>query len=68
MDIFEKKNIKPMLISEMTEPFNNPNWIYELKLDGIRCIAYLDIKIKETELRNKETYDYFLRFRTYSYI
>jgi DNA ligase D-like protein (predicted ligase) len=53
MDIFEKKNIKPMLISEMTEPFNNPNWIYELKLDGIRCIAYLDIKIKETELRNK---------------
>ena len=50
MDLFEEKNIKPMLISEMTEPFNNPDWIYELKLDGIRCIAYLD---KETELRNK---------------
>lgn len=50
MDLFEEKNIKPMLISEMTEPFNDPDWIYELKLDGIRCIAYLD---KETELRNK---------------
>ena len=50
MDLFEEKHIKPMLISEMTEPFNDPNWIYELKLDGIRCIAYLD---KETELRNK---------------
>lgn len=49
-DIFDEKNIKPMLISEMTEPFNDPEWIYELKLDGIRCIAYLD---KETELRNK---------------
>ncbi|NLK28628.1 MAG: DNA ligase [Clostridiales bacterium] len=50
MDLFEEKNIKPMLISEMTEPFNDPDWIYELKLDGIRCIAYLD---QNTELRNK---------------
>jgi DNA ligase D-like protein (predicted ligase) len=50
MDLFEEKNIKPMLISEMTRPFNDPDWIYELKLDGIRCIAYLD---NRTELRNK---------------
>lgn len=50
MDLFEEKNIKPMLISEMTAPFNDPDWIYELKLDGIRCIAYLD---SATELRNK---------------
>lgn len=50
MDLFETKNIKPMLISELTEPFNDPDWIYELKLDGIRCIAYLD---HEVELRNK---------------
>lgn len=50
MDLFEEKNIKPMLISEMTAPFNDPDWIYELKLDGIRCIAYLD---QVTELRNK---------------
>lgn len=53
MDLFEEKNIKPMLISEMTEPFNNPDWIYELKLDGIRCVAYLDTDAKDTELRNK---------------
>ncbi len=50
MDLFVEKNIKPMLISEMTDPFNDPDWIYELKLDGIRCIAYLD---NMTELRNK---------------
>ena len=50
MDLFEEKTIKPMLISEMTQPFNDPDWIYELKLDGIRCIAYLD---DMTELRNK---------------
>ncbi|HKL79926.1 MAG TPA: DNA ligase [Mobilitalea sp.] len=50
MDLFEEKNIKPMLISEMRDPFNDPDWIYELKLDGIRAIAYLG---KNTELRNK---------------
>lgn len=53
MDLFANKNIKPMLISEMTEPFNDPNWIFELKLDGIRCIAYLDNIEKKTQLRNK---------------
>ena len=50
MDLFDEKNIKPMLISELMEPFNDPDWLYELKLDGIRCIAYLD---QDTELRNK---------------
>ena len=51
MDLFERKDIKPMLISQEKEPFDNPDFIYELKLDGIRCIAYLDKN--EVELRNK---------------
>jgi len=51
MDIFDAKNIKPMLIANMKEPFDSPDWIYELKWDGIRCIMYLDDK--ETEIRNK---------------
>lgn len=51
MDLFEKKNIEPMLISKMMQPFNDHEWIYELKLDGCRCIAYLDSD--KTELRNK---------------
>ncbi|MFT5891545.1 MAG: bifunctional non-homologous end joining protein LigD [Dokdonia sp.] len=51
MDLFEKKCIKPMLIGENQEAFDSPEYIYELKLDGERCIAYLD---KEgTDLRNK---------------
>lgn len=33
------------------EPFDNPDYIYELRLDGERCIAYLDKE--STELRNK---------------
>jgi bifunctional non-homologous end joining protein LigD len=51
MDIFEEKAIKPMLIKDMTDPFNSPDYIYELKLDGIRCLAYLDET--STDLRNK---------------
>lgn len=42
MDIFEEKAAKPMLIAEMQEPFDSADYIYELKLDGERCLAYLD--------------------------
>jgi ATP-dependent DNA ligase len=51
MDIFDEKGIKPMLISEMKEAFDSPDYIYEIKLDGIRCIAYLDKSC--TDIRNK---------------
>lgn len=51
-DLFEDKNIKPMLIGAESEPFDDPDCIYELKLDGERCVAYLDPK-SGTELRNK---------------
>lgn len=40
-DLFDDKNISPMLLYE-TEPFDDEDYIYELKLDGIRCVAYLD--------------------------
>ena len=51
-NLFERKNIKPMLIGLSGEAFDSPDYIYELKLDGERCIAYLDPKAG-TELRNK---------------
>lgn len=50
-DLFSDKNIKPMLIGVESEPFDNSEYIYELKLDGERCIAYLDEN--GTDLRNK---------------
>ena len=49
---FEIKNIKPMLIGQESPPFDDDKYIYELKWDGERCIAYLDPSGK-TELRNK---------------
>lgn len=52
MDLFQSKNVKPMLIGTTGEPFDSNDHIFELKLDGVRCIAYLDSS--GTELRNKQ--------------
>ena len=52
MDLFDSKNIKPMLIGKEVAPFDDPNYIYELKWDGERCVAYLEPG-KPPELRNK---------------
>ena len=41
-DLFEEKDITPMLLGEEKQPFDDIEYIYELKLDGIRCIAYLE--------------------------
>lgn len=60
MDLFVEKNIAPMLIAQMQEPFDNPEWIYELKLDGCRCIAYLEKD--RVVLRNKRNMELLPRF------
>lgn len=50
-DLFLDKGIKPMLIGVEQDAFDSPDYLYELKLDGERCIAYLDTT--GTDLRNK---------------
>ena len=50
MSIFDL-NIEPMLIKKESEPFDNPDWIYELKLDGIRAVVYTDGT--ELQIKNK---------------
>ena len=58
MDLFVDKNISPMLLEEQKEPFDDENYIFELKLDGIRAIAYLEkdaVYIRNK--RNKELID-----------
>ena len=54
MDLFEQKNISPMLLYQV-EPFDDKDYIFELKLDGIRCIAYIDTK--SVVLQNKRFKD-----------
>ena len=60
MDLFEEKRVSPMLIAQMQEPFNDDGWIYELKLDGCRCIGYFDQT--GTCLRNKRNMELLPRF------
>ena len=50
-DIFDKRLARPMLIANQSEPFNSPEYLFELKFDGIRCLAYIDRK--SVDLRNK---------------
>ena len=41
----EKNNflkLTPMLLHEVSKPFNDNNYIFELKFDGLRCLIYID--------------------------
>jgi ATP-dependent DNA ligase len=60
MDLFDKKGTKPMLIAEMVDPFDSDDHIYELKLDGMRCVAYFDDS--SVDLRNKRDFKLLPRF------
>lgn len=51
MDVFDNRSASAMLIADAQTPFNSPDYIYEIKFDGIRCLAYLDKD--DTDLRNK---------------
>ncbi len=51
-DLFETRQIAPMLIAENVSPFKDDNYLYEIKWDGERCVAFLD-PIEGTDLRNK---------------
>lgn len=54
-DLFDEKNISPMLLNEVKEPFDDDGYIFELKLDGIRCVAY--VEPKSVTLQNKRFKD-----------
>ena len=36
------QHVSPMLATLSHEPFSSDDWIYERKLDGVRCIVYRD--------------------------
>lgn len=55
VDLFDVKCARPMLIGMSRDAFDDSGYIHELKLDGIRCIAYLGDR--RTELRGKNLLD-----------
>lgn len=50
---------KPMLAKEATDPFYNGDWIFEIKWDGFRALAYVNEKVSLRSRNNKELIDNF---------
>lgn len=59
-DLFQERGASPMLIQRQTEAFDGEEWIFELKLDGFRCLAYVDDT--GVDLRNKRNMRMLSRF------
>ncbi|SDI53548.1 DNA ligase D [Mucilaginibacter gossypii] len=49
--------IKPMKATLVDEPFDDPDWLYEVKWDGYRAIAVIDKKGAELISRNNLPFD-----------
>src|SRR5678815_3941774 len=56
--------IKPMLCTLVKEPFTKPGWIYEVKWDGYRILAYK--QGKKVALRSRAGLDYTNRYTVVS--
>ncbi|HVG41539.1 MAG TPA: non-homologous end-joining DNA ligase, partial [Chitinophagaceae bacterium] len=50
------KDIKPMLATLVDTPFSDPAWIYEIKWDGYRAVAYLEDGQAELISRNNKSF------------
>jgi bifunctional non-homologous end joining protein LigD len=46
------KDIEPMLATLADKPFDSPDWLYELKMDGIRALVVMDGEKFEMWTRN----------------
>ncbi len=60
MELFDNREAAPMLIAQQMEAFDHPDWLYELKLDGFRCLAYVDNGV--VDFRNKRNMRMLPRF------
>lgn len=51
--------IRPQPLVRIPEPFNDPAWIWELKLDGFRALAYIENRECRLVSRNGYVYNTF---------
>jgi bifunctional non-homologous end joining protein LigD len=55
--------ITPMTLSRQREPFDHPDWIFELKHDGFRCLAYIADGSCQLISRRRNAYKSFASLR-----
>lgn len=46
------ESVTPMLLSELKRPFSDPEWIFEIKYDGYRCLAEVRDGLARLKSRN----------------
>ena len=52
MNIWKDRNFKPMLLKQIKKPFNDKDFIYELKFDGHRALIFANNKNILVQSRN----------------
>lgn len=52
MNIWTNRNFRPMLLKEIYKPFNDENYIYEMKYDGFRALVFANKKGVYVQSRN----------------
>lgn len=51
------RNIKPMLATLIDEPFDDRDWLFEMKWDGYRALAYVEKRKVELLSRNQNSFN-----------
>ena len=54
---------KPMLAKSISKPFSGKDWIFEIKWDGFRAIAYVDDYFTVQSRNAKELKHFFLNWK-----
>src|SRR3954469_25612187 len=50
---------QPIILQRKPAPFNHPDWVFELKYDGFRSLAYVDSESTRLVSRNGNTFKSF---------
>jgi len=55
---------QPMRLARRPEPFDDPDWIYEIKVDGFRALAYVEEGNRRLVSRWRHQYNPLARRKT----